>query len=300
MFMKSVIISFLLLPLCVILSAAENEIVYQSGNFKDEIQNWRDYHKIIKKEVAEDGSININSGGHLGGISRCFNVKPERLYDVKASLTGTGKVQLAVNGSSGFAYSAPTELSQDRTTEISISYYEEKQSLSIYLFSAEKIPSVFSLKSFSISAEPELSLAAEKVDFYSIEAEDFPGSNGKIVACEGSSGKAVSGGKWYRLMEIPAPQTALPFYVYLKVSSNSSAASKDFIKLYRDAQVLAQVPIDIKNEWQWIKAGPLKAAAAGLKLNVTATCEKGYEISIDKAVISTNADISENELNKGK
>lgn len=266
------------------------EMIFKS-NFTENLSSWNKYKNVESLSLEENGSLKIVATGHLGGIHRPIIVKPGRMYNVFTEVKGKGKVQLAVNGSSGFAYSGKIELANDKWTKIQVSYFETGNRFSVYIFSCLETPETYFVKDIHITELPGKKLPDTAVKEVILKAKDYPGTHAKEKDHPSVKGKKVLwGSKWYRIVSFPVPQTSKPIFIYAKAYSTDS--NNCFLRLYRDQQVLTQAPVTETEKWSWIKLGPVSVSAAGNRLDISAQCIKGTDVYIDILALSTNPNLS--------
>ncbi len=241
-------------------------------------------------------STQVVSLERLGGVSGSIKLpKPGIRHTLSFEVRGNGFVQMGIYGSSAWAYSQTTELEAALWKTISLTYFERKDFFTVSLYAAQAIGAEFEFRNFALISQPQPDWAAVEIDRLDFEAEDYPGRHGKIQELAGASARrAVSGGRWYQVALLPVPASSAPLYFYCRSKKDSEASMQ--VNVAFQQQQLAGASIDQAHDWQWLKIGPLEAAALYPAANIVLSGEPDCQAWLDRIIISTNADLQDLEL----
>ncbi|MFA6928935.1 MAG: hypothetical protein WCT05_01310, partial [Lentisphaeria bacterium] len=241
--------------------------------------------------TAGDNSFLVQSQERLGGVQTKITLPQVNLrYTVSVEVRGKGKVQLGIFGSSAWAYSPDTELELERWKTISLSYYESQSFFNLSLYASKNIGAEFEFRDFKLtsSAKPDWpAVAIDRIDF---EAEDYPGSNGKIQKmAETSGGQAIGGGRWYQVTRLPVPASSAPLFFYCRSKKDSDVPMQ--LNVVFEHQRLSSADIVQAYQWQWLKIGPVPAAALHPNADLNLSGEENCQAWVDRVIISSNPDL---------
>ncbi len=282
--------------LCASICMISSLIIYADSN-KEAFASLGNWKSVRGTEFTLDsGILRIQSAGRLSGCTSKVTITPGRRYSVCAQIRGEGKAALGINGSRGWAYSKTLALN-DNWQDFQVSYFEDRPSFSLDLFSASDVPTVFEVRDLAISALPLPELFPVEISARLFLAVDYPGSNGRVESKPGAFQQmAVWGKRWYCAVNLPVPSNSLPLYYYAHVLKDSEQPVAVNL-LYGGQQKLAETSLDTANSWKWVRLGPLNAAAAFPEVVLHYGGDPNPQIWVDKIILSTNADMNDVTLN---
>ena len=244
----------------------------------------------------DSGILRIQSAGRLSGCTARVTITPGKRYSVRAQIRGEGKAAVGISGSRGWAYSKTVALN-DNWQDFQVSYFEDRPSFALDLFSASDVATVFEVRDLALSTLPVPELFPAEISAGLFLAVNHPGSNGRIESKpDAFQQKAVWGKRWYCAANLPVPANSLPLYYYAHVLKDSEQPVNVNL-LYGAQQKLAETSLDTVNSWQWVRLGPLSAAAAFPEVVLHYGGDPKPQIWVDKIILSTNADLNDETLN---
>jgi len=251
---------------------------------------WKEYRSTLSE--VRPGEVRVVTSQRLDGVTRRYSqVVSGRLHEVSCQARGTGRVQLGVNGSTGWAYSRETELDPQAWKTLTVSYFETAPAFTISLYTLESNGAVFEAKDATVVVQDAIALPDADVTV-AFEAEDYPGSNGQLGEVEGAiGGKAVRGGRHYQLALMPTPVTSRPLYAYCRVRRDAEAAVQVAVGRGQQ-QVLGRADVAPGADWQWVKVGPISAAAMFPQAACRVAGDAQAGLWLDRVVFSTSPDLA--------
>lgn len=251
---------------------------------------WKEYRSTLSE--VRPGEVRVVTSQRLDGVTRRYSqVVSGRLHEVSCQARGTGRVQLGVNGSTGWAYSLEAELDPQAWKTLTVSYFETAPAFTISLYTLESNGAVFEAKDATMVVQDAIALPDADVTV-AFEAEDYPGSNGQLGEVEGAiGGKAVRGGRHYQLALMPTPVTSRPLYAYCRVRRDADAAVQIAVGRGQQ-QVLGRADVAPGADWQWVKVGPISAAAMFPQAACRVAGDAQAGLWLDRVVFSTSPDLA--------
>ncbi len=245
-----------------------------------------------KATSTVDGDIiSVSATARMGGIRTAVKLPPGHRNKISFEAKGEGKIQLAVFTGSGTAYLPPQALSTDAWKPFEMTCYETKAAFNVQIYSLTDGATAFQVRNFRAEQLPDPELADTAVPRIDWEAEKVPGSNGKVVKADGASnGLAVWGKRWYRAAQVPVPLTSRPLYFYVRVKKNTAETME--IVLLNGIQPVAKVSFSGKDNWEWLKIGPVAAMAAYPEVIVNYAGDPKTEIWLDRIAVSTEPELN--------
>ena len=251
--------------------------------------------------VAVDGVISIktNDKAKTAGINGIIrNLTPQR-YKVSFAVKGQGKVQSALN-SGGIAYSKAVKLT-DQWQNVSLTYFPKSKTMSMMIYSAISNIAEFQVKDIAITPCEMPELAEADIAAKLFLPAEFPGENGKLYTKKDSAvGKAVWGKRWYNVMKLPVPANSKPLYYYIHAQKTGDV--KCAVNLRAESQNVYTTAVTAPaNQWQWVKVGPVNALAVYPEFYINySVADAKTVIWVDKVVLSTNAALTDTDLDKAE
>ena len=247
----------------------------------------------------KDNIITVKSTGNTNGICGVITNAVKQRYKVSFSVKGQGKVQAALSGFSGMAYSHTAKLNDEWQT-ISLTYFNTLNVLNLYIYSAISGETEFQVKDLAITPCEIPELADADIEAKLFLPADFPGENGKLYSKKDSSiGKAVWGKRWYNVMKLSVPANSKPLYYYVHAQKDSDKNCS--LNLRTDSQLVYKTVFTSEaNVWKWVKIGPVNSLAVYPEFEINYGADAKTVIWVDKVVLSTNQDLSEDILNKAE
>ncbi len=245
--------------------------------------------------TQNQGVITVKSPGKLGGFTGTVKGVEGRRYTISALVRGEGKVSCGISGSSGWAYGAALILTGE-FQEIAVSYFELKPAFSCSIFSLTENATVFEVKEIKITAQDIPELTAADIPAKRFLPAEFPGTNGKLQDKPGAlDGKAAWGKRWYNVMKLPVPANAKELYYYVHAVKDSDRPVD--INLLCESQRAASGKLEgAPNAWQWVKIGPVGAAAIYPDFFLNFGGDADTQIWVDQVVLSTDGNLPEAAL----
>ena len=251
--------------------------------------------------VAADGVISIktNDKAKTAGISGVIRNLTGQRYKVSFAVKGEGKVQAALN-SGGIAYSKTVKLT-DQWQDVSLTYFPKAKTMIFMIYSAITNAAEFQVKDIAIAPCELPELADADIEAKLFLPADFPGENGKLYSKKDSSvGKAAWGKRWYNVMKLPVPANSKDLYYYIHAQKTGDI--KCAVNLRTDSQNVYTAAVTAPaNQWQWVKVGPVKAVAVYPEFYINySVADAKTVIWVDKVVLSTNAALTDTDLDKAE
>ena len=287
------------------------------GNFESGIAGWRPYET---KEPAsllsacQEGpfsgknALKVATPGmsRLEGATVSIPATPDHNHTVKVRLKGSGTVLLGVSLKRGWIYRKAFDMN-GAWQEYAIRFLADTPAPTFAVITSGDKPqkTVFHIDNVEIVREDNESLPDAEVPPFRIEAEDFrsPTTPGKIVADTSAGGGAyVEERRYYWLTyEVPyVPQTAKPFFIWLRVRGNEKAENAFSIaRTLPDQQpeVFFTTAIPASVTWHWIRTGPYSARMGKTFSVTTSSPDANAVIALDSMVITTDG-VAEQDLDQ--
>lgn len=273
--------AFFLLLAFAVLSTVCGNTIYQA-DFERDFALFKPYRD--QAPVLREGKLLLGAGSQF-----ILPLPEPGRYLVEARVLGKGKTQLAIFGAPATARSNSLEgngLHQ-------MSYYSSSKSLSLCVYALSD--EAFTLQALSLKKIDTPRLYEVDVPTRVFEAEDFPGSNGWTRQDRGEAAAVYrSGQRWYRpLRDFPAPRSSKPLYLYAR--ARCQTGDKMTLALYAGSQAIALTKLENK-QFDWLRIGPLNAAALTETLSLYINGEPNIDVDIDRFAWSSKGEVKTEEL----
>ncbi len=276
--MKKIIIA----ALSALALTASAESLYRSTSV-----TWTPYGKgeTLIVQTAEN-TLKFTCSAKTTGIQAKITVPDGRRYKITIDVRGSGPFALAISNDNrtGYYYSAfKLDPQEWRQMTASVYAHPKWKQLLVYLYSANGAAEA-EIREIKIEELPAPELFPGPIERTELTTADFAGTgNGQQVKLDGTT--AISGGNWYQLLRIPAPQIDMPYYMYVRCKLQGNSGSLIFFAGY---QPLKKLPLTPSPEWQWLKFGPFTAMETGENIVLRPECGGNTRILLEKLVFSTN------------
>ena len=289
-----------------------------NGGFEAGISDWRPYetqNPMSILSVCQEGAfagkraLKVETPGvsRLEGVTVSVPATPDHNHAVKVRLKGSGTVLLGVNVKKGWIYRKACDITGS-WKEYTIRFLADTPAATFAIITTGEKPqkTVFHIDNVEIVREDNESLPDAEVPPFRIEAEDFrsPTTPGKIVAdTSAGDGAYVEERRYYWLTyEVPyVPQTAKPFFIWLRVRGSEKAESAFSIaRTLPDQQpeVFFTTAIAVSVTWHWIRTGPYSARMGKTFSVTTSSPNADARIALDSMVIATAGGLDEQDLDR--
>ena len=274
-----------------IVSAAEAQAPVKAA-LKVPKLNWKANRATLK---SADGVYYINSQGQNGGISAPIRKLANCRFTFKAEIRGEGKIMLAVNGDFGWRYGNTTSLTSE-WQPMEISYGTVIGDASIHFLSMSTIATAFEVRNIEFTVSDPAVLDADDIEAKLLPALEYAGSNARKYKAQ----NCVWGKRWYHLMSVPVPANSKGLYYYAHIKT-ANGIIKDLYLHDRGQRLAKGVACpDSDGKYAWVKLGPVNAAIAPENISITFGGDPKIEAWLDKAVLSTNPDLTAEQLDKAE
>lgn len=274
-----------------IVSAAEAQAPAQAA-VKAPALRWQGYRSTLK---FADGVYYISTQGKQGGMKAIVRKLPNRRFTLKTEIRGEGKVMLAVNGDFGWRYGNTTTLSSE-WQPMEISYGTVTGEASINFLSMSTVATTFEVRNIEFTVNDPAVLDADDIEAKLLPALEFAGSNARKYKAQ----NCVWGKRWYHLMSVPVPANSKGLYYYAHIKT-ANGIIKDLYLHDRGQRLAKGVACpESDGKYAWVKLGPVNAAIAPENISITFGGDPKIEAWLDKAVLSTNPDLTTEQLDKAE
>ena len=274
-----------------IASAAETQAPVKAA-VKGPVLSWQGSRATLKNA---DGVYYINSQGMQGGMKAAVRKIPNRRFTFKSEIRGEGKVMLAVSGDFGWRYGNTMSLSSE-WQPVEIAYGTVAGDASIHFLSMSKVATAFEVRNFELTVSDPAVLDNDEIEAKLLPALEFAGSNARKYKAQ----NCVWGKRWYHLMSVPVPANSKGLYYYAHIKT-ANGIIKDLYLHDRGQKLAKSVACpDSDGKYAWVKLGPVNAAIAPENISITFGGDPKIEAWLDKAVLSTNPDLTAEQLDKAE
>jgi len=290
-----------------------------NGDFEAGSVSWRPYEAAVPQTALAGCSDRPHGGrqalrletpgkSRLEGATVALAVQPDHSYRVDVWLRGGGTLMLAVLKRQGWVY-GPALTPSAEWTRHRLRFLADAPTASLSILTtgaAAQAVTVF-VDDVTLCEEPVAEAPAAAVAPFRIEAEEYRAAAtfGSVVADPAASGGGyVTARRYYWLAyNVPlVPQTAQPFFLYLRARAESETQGRvTLLRALPDQphEVLGSVPVPPSASWEWVRSGP-HSYRLGKSFCVAAGTAKADEaVALDAIVISTDGALTGKELTMG-
>lgn len=290
-----------------------------NGDVEAGVAGWRPY-EATAPQTAITASVERPHGGQhalrletpgksrLEGASTTLTLQPDRSYRVDAWVRGNGTLMLAVLKKQGWVYGTAFTPSADWTC-YSLRFLSDARAAALSLLTTAPTPQAVTvlLDDMTVSEEPVPDAPAAEVLPFRIEAEEYraKATFGDVAAGPGAGrGAWVTARRYYWLAyNVPlVPQTALPFFIYLRARADAGTQGRlTILRALPDQphEVLTSAAVPPSGRWEWVRTGPY-SYRLGTAFCVSAGAGKAEEtVALDALVIATEGGLTDKDLSAG-
>lgn len=288
-----------------------------NGGFETGLVGWRPYETQAPKSIlnlCQKGAfsgkralkIKTPGASRLEGVTVSVPATTNHNHTIKAWLKGSGTVMLGISQRGGWVYGNVRDITMT-WNEYTIRFLADTPAPVFAVITTGDKPqkTVFYIDNVEIVCEENEALPDAEVPPFRIEAEDFRARTtpGKLVADKSAgSGAYVEEKRYYWLAyEVPfVPQTAKPFFIWLRV--RGSVKAKSIFSIVRNLpdqqpEVFARATIPASDSWYWVRTGPYTARMGKTFSVTTSSPVADAVIALDSMVIATDGNLNEQYLN---
>ena len=274
-----------------IASAAETQAPAKAA-VKAPVLSWQAFRSTLK---SADGVFTVSAQGKQGGMKANVRKLANRRFTLKAEIRGEGKVMLAVSGDFGWRYGNTISLTSE-WQPVDISYGTVTGDASINFLSMSPVATVFEVRNTVLTVSDPAVLDDDEIEAKLLPALEFAGSNARKYKAQ----NCVWGKRWYHLMSVPVPANSKGLYYYVHIKT-ANGIIKDLYLHDRGQKLVKSVACpDSNGKYAWVKLGPVNAAIAPENISITFGGDPKIEAWLDKAVLSTNAALTAEQLDKAE
>ncbi|MFO7947860.1 MAG: hypothetical protein R6V19_13735 [Armatimonadota bacterium] len=306
---KTAIISVLLI-VCMALTAAAQEAVWQAG-FSQPNAGFEPYRDdggttLEMMQVDDVPVLHVTTAGVKALEGACINVGPQLepglRYTFKAEVRGSGQLWVIANSRNGWLYSSATVDLTDRWQDVMITkpLAVNDDRMRVCLLTKEAGELDMQIRSASAIQEPAPQTYDRSVTPVRFEAEEVSVYPDRVRTIEGASGgQGCQDGTYMYLAGIPTPRTSRPIYVYVRAKMPDADAYCSVRGATQSgAQRLNKMSTEVTDKWQWLSGEPVSAAAVGdtISLQIHGAKTPSGNMQVDAVAVSTEAELSADVL----
>ena len=284
-------------------------------DFEQGLGNAASYYKPPNALPIELGTVDAASGKQYARATlpgkkplEGFNLSAtgltgSHLATVTAQVRGQGRIWLCLISHNGWLYSPQTVDLSDQWQEVSLSkvLVAKDTTLGIHFISRDIQPgAVFEVDNVRVKLEPPLQTYQTKVGPWRLEAEDFAPRSVYVTSRKDAlGGKVVAADQYLTVTGLPFPRTSQPVTVYARVkAANPEDTYRLATRQGGNTQYLQTLKATRVDEWEWLRFAPVMAGEVGNDFSLVGSRQKGSagQTAIDSAVVSTQADLSPQQL----
>ncbi|MBU0713888.1 MAG: hypothetical protein KJ964_00860 [Verrucomicrobia bacterium] len=288
-----------------------------NGGFEAGLTEWRPYEAQAPKSIlnlcqesAFSGkcALKVDTPGiaRIEGVTVSVPATTNHNHTIKAWLKGSGTVMLGVSQRGGWIYGRACDVT-GAWKEYTIRFLANMPAPVFAVLTTGDKPqkTTFYIDNVAVVCEENEALPDAEVPPFRVEAEDFraAGTPGKVITDKSAGGGAYAEQTRYYWLAyaVPfVPQTARPFYIWLRVRGSVKAESIYSITRNlpgQQTEVFGRVTIPASDSWRWVRTGPYTARMGKTFSVTTSSPVTDAVIALDSMVIATDGNLDEQYLN---